>query len=281
MKGEFADFTREFIQLDYRPNDLVELYVMKPKGVEKPPVILYLYTYPSQTDRFRDETFGKIATRNGFAAVGFVSALTGYRFHDRPQRTWFISELQESLGDSVHDVQIILNYLASRGDLDMSRVGMYGTGSGASIAIMAASVDPRIKALELFSPWGDWPQWLAESKFVPADERKDYVKPEFLKSVEILEPVKWLPELKTQKVRMDFLKVNPITPPAATELLRLAAPENVDIVTYESGEAFLEQVGMKGTTFDWLKAQLTANASTKQTRRDKPSNETQASTRRP
>jgi len=256
MKGELADFTREFVQLDYRPSDLVELYIMKPRGVEKPPVILYLYTYPSQTDRFRDDTFGKIATENGFAAVGFVSALTGYRFHDRPQRTWFISQLQESLGDSVHDVQIILNYLESRGDLDMSRVGMYGTGSGASIAIMAASVDPRIKALELFDPWGDWPQWLAGSKLVPADERKDYLKPEFLKTVENLEPVKWLPELKTQKVRLDFMNVDPITPPAARELMQMVAPKNADIVTYQSPEDFLQKVALKGTTFNWLKEQL-------------------------
>src|ERR1022692_4628664 len=76
---------------------------------------------------------------------GFVSALTGQRYHDRPMKEWFVSELPEALGSSVHDVQMILNYLADRNDLDMTRVGMYGQGSGGTIAILAASADPRLK----------------------------------------------------------------------------------------------------------------------------------------
>ena len=57
----------------------------------------------------------------------------------------------------------------------------------------ASAVDPRIKVLEALDPWGDWPTWLATSPFVPADERAEYVKPEFLKKVSTLEPVDWLP----------------------------------------------------------------------------------------
>ena len=36
-------------------------------------------------------------------------------------------------------------------------------GSGAAIAILAAAIDPRLKALDLVDPWGDWPDWLAKS----------------------------------------------------------------------------------------------------------------------
>jgi len=46
----------------------------------------------------------------------------------------------------------------TRGDIDMDHVGMWADGSGAAIAILAASVDPRIKALDLLDPWGDWPK---------------------------------------------------------------------------------------------------------------------------
>jgi iron complex outermembrane receptor protein len=79
------------------------------------------------------------ATEGGFAAIGFVSALTGHRFHNRSMKEWFISELQEALGTSVHDVPMILNYLSTRGDLDMDNIGMFGQGSGGAIAILAAS----------------------------------------------------------------------------------------------------------------------------------------------
>lgn len=265
LKSKFPEYTKEFVQLMWRSSDLVDLYVLKPVGVEKPPVILYLYSFPSDTDRFNTDAFAKLATKNGFAAVGFVSALTGYRFHDRPTREWFVSDLQEALGSSVHDVQFVLNYLAKRGDLDMTRVGMFGDGSGASIAIMAAAVDPRIKVLDLFNPWGDWPDWLAHSKLVPEEERADYLKPEFLKKVENLDPVKWLPQLKTQQVRLQYLKDDPITPQAARESVEAAVPANVNVVRYESGTTFLKDVAYPGKTFDWVKEQLIPATSAKET----------------
>src|SRR5216684_3871874 len=154
---------------------------MKPTGIKNPPVILNLYGYPADTAAYKMEVFQKELTKGGFAAVGFVSALTGHRYHGRPMKEWFLSELQESLATSAHDVQMILNFLAARGDLDMTRVGMFGQGSGATIAILASAVDPRIKVLDVLDPWGDWPTWMATSEFPPKDERPDYVKPEFLK----------------------------------------------------------------------------------------------------
>jgi hypothetical protein len=256
LKGTSPDFTREFLQLYWRPADPIDLYVMKPVGVEKPPVILYLYSFPSDTDRFKDNGFAKLATQNGFAAVGFVSALTGYRFHDRPMRQWFISELQEALGSSVHDVQLILNYLDKRGDLDMSRVGMFADGSGASIAIMAAAVDPRIRVLDLFNAWGDWPAWLAHSTLVPDEERVNYLKPEFLKKVENLDPIKWLPELRDRQIRLQYLNDNKVTPQVAKERMEAAIPPNTTIVHYESTKTFLKDVAYPGKTFDWVKDAL-------------------------
>jgi hypothetical protein len=107
----------ELIQVQWRWGDPLDLYVLKPKGVKKPLVILYLYGYPSDTDRFKDETWQNSVTKDGFAAVGFVPALTGHRYHDRPMREWFVSELQECLAMSAYDVQMVLNYLATRDDL--------------------------------------------------------------------------------------------------------------------------------------------------------------------
>src|ERR1700722_19067443 len=140
--NDYPHYTMEMLRVQWRSGDPIDLYVMKPKGVKKPPVILYLYGYPTDTEVFRREDYQELVTRNGVAAVGFVSALTGHRYHDRPMKQWFLSELQECLASSAHDVQMVLNYLDSRGDLDMNQVGMFTQGSGASIAILAAAVDP-------------------------------------------------------------------------------------------------------------------------------------------
>jgi hypothetical protein len=271
LVAEFPEFTREFVQVTWRPWDIIDLYVVKPKGVKNPPVILYLYSFPSETDRFRGDEFARAATKNGFAAVGFVSALTGSRFHDRPMRTWFVSELQEALATSVHDVQLILNYLGTRRDLDMTRVGIFGDGSGASIAIMAATVDPRIKALDLFDPWGDWPDWIGNTKFIQIeDERTSYMKSEFLKKIENLDPVKYLPQLETQRVRVEFLDTDWITPKLARARLEAAVPSNAKIVHYANSKDFFKSEGQNGEMFDWLKEQLVPGLATQSTKAGNP-----------
>jgi|SRR5580704_236802 hypothetical protein len=254
---EQGTFSRELIHAQWRDLDAIDLTVIKPVGVTKPAVILYLYSYPSSNDRYKDAAFCEFLTRNGFAAVGFVPALTEHRFHDRPTQQWFVSQFQESLGTSVHDVQMILTYLVSRGDLDMTRVGMWGDGVGASIAIMAAAVDPRIKVLDLLDPWGDWPDWLAKSSLVPEKERSQYLKPEFLKSVEDLDPVKWLPQLKTQQVRLQYIKEGvTVTPAIVQQRLEAAAAPNVKIVHYQNAAAFRKEVVSADNGFDWVKDRL-------------------------
>lgn len=253
--NDYPGYTVELLQVQWRFGDPLDLYVMKPKGIAKPPVILYLYGYPADTDRFKDETFQKAVTKDGFAAVGFVSALTGHRYHDRPMREWFLSELQESLATSAHDVQMVLNYLASRHDLDMSHVGMFAQGSGASIAILASAVDARIEVLDALDPWGDWPTWMATSPFVPEDERAEYVKPQFLKKAETLEPVNWLPRVQAKKFRLQDAVFEATTPKLAKEKLRSAVPPSATVVIYRTPEEFNDVVRGK-KDLEWIQHEL-------------------------
>jgi len=254
-KDDYPDFTREIVKVEWRPGDPIYLYVMLPKHVKNPPAVLYLYGYPSETDRFRDENFSRLLIRNGTAAIGFVSALTGHRYHDRPMKEWFISELGQSLTTTVHDVQMIINYVRARGDMDTDRIGMFGDGSGATIAILAVAVEPRIKVLDLLEPWGDWPDWLAKSPHVPDDERADYLKPEFLKQVEPLDPLRWVSQLGSRTVRLQLAPYETFTPSSARARLERAMPANVEVVHYENSNA-LDQAAYSGTFFDWIQFQV-------------------------
>jgi hypothetical protein len=252
---EQPGFTVELMQLQWRWGDPIDVYVMRPKGVKKPPVILNLYGYPADTDAYKNEGFQAALTKDGFAAVGFVSALTGQRYHDRPMKEWIISELQESLATSAHDVQMILNYLASRGDLDMSRVGMFGQGSGATIAILASAVDPRIKVLDVLDPWGDWPAWMATSPFVPEEERAAYVKPEFLKKAAALETLDWMPKIQAKKFRLQQTIFETDTPKPIKEKLRAAVPAGTTVVIYASLPEF-KAAFPNSTNLEWMRHEL-------------------------
>ncbi len=248
-------YTVETLRIQWRWSDPIDLYVMKPKGVKNPPVILYLYGYPTDAEVFRRSEYDELVTKDGFAAVGFVSALTGHRYHGRPAKQWFLSELQESLATSAHDVQLVLNYLAQRGDLDMNRVGMFTQGSGASIAILASAVDPRIKVLEALDPWGDWPAWIATSPFVPADERADYVKPEFLKKVAPLDPLDWLPKIQAKKFRLDTELLDANTPKPIQEKLRATVPAGARVELYKNEDEFTAAF-KDGKNLQWIQHEL-------------------------
>jgi len=259
MSAGIADrpqFTREVVRLQWRQADPVDLYISMPKGVKNPRVVLYLYGYPSDASRLTSDDWCAGATKGGFAAVGFVSALTGERFH-APwlMKQWFVSELQASLAITTHDVQMILNYLEARSDLNMDRVAMYAQGSGATIGILAASVDPRIQVLDLLNPWGDWPDWLQQSSWVPEKERPDYLRPEFLEKIADFDPVQVLPKLTTPVVRLQQVKDDRITPTVAREKIAAALPRGAASLLSNSWpeymKAFKEQ-----NLWGWVKEKL-------------------------
>jgi len=254
-----STFIRERFQLFWRPLDPLDLYVVLPRDVKKPPVILFLYSFPQGTDRFKDDHWCTGVTNGGYAAVGFVSAFTGHRLEYRNPTQSFISELQEALATSTHDVQMILNYLASRGDLDMDHVGMYGQGSGGTIAILASAADPRIKALDVNTPWGDWPEWAAKAAIVPKNDLMKYRSPEFLQKVAPLDPLKWFPEVKAQYVRIQDVREDLNMSPASQERMEAATPPITEINQFGDHRALMPMAA-GGRIFDWLKAQLKSDA---------------------
>lgn len=255
LVGEVADeetFTRTLVRLQWRPGDPVDLWIVLPKGAQKPPVVLYLYNYIENPERFHNNGWCKRVTSGGVAAVGFLSALSTDRFRDRPMKQWFISELQESLGSTVHDVKFILDYLESRGDLDIKRVGMFGDESGGAIALLAAAADPRIKAVDALEPWGDWPDFLTQSPIVSADpKREEYGKPEFLKKVAPLDPVLWLPKL-TIPIRVQQVQRNLTVPIESKDAIKAALPKQAELFRFEGLDEIARREG-GGGLFQWIK----------------------------
>jgi len=151
---------------------------------------------------------------------------------------------------------MILNYLETRGDLDMDRVGMFGQGSGGSIAILASAADARIKALDLLTPWGDWPSWLATSKIVPEEERANYLTPDFLARAETLEPIAWLPKVKARSVRLQNVRKDSQMSDAAELKMEAAAPSLAEIDQYGDPAALFPKVPR---LLEWIKQQVSAN----------------------
>jgi cephalosporin-C deacetylase-like acetyl esterase len=174
-------------------------------------------------------------------------------------KEWFVSELEEALATSTHDVQMVLNYMDTRGDLDLEHVGMVGQGSGGAVAILAASADPRIRVLDLLDPWGDWPDWLKTSKQIPEE-------PDFLKRVSGLDPVVYLPQLKGRAIRIQQVVTDTITPDAARDKIANAAPTPDEVTRYPEIATEAKALGADGIV-KWLGEQLNPKNATAQSTR--------------
>jgi hypothetical protein len=253
-------FVRERWQMMWRPADPIDLYVCKPKETTgKLPVILYLYTSPSDTKRFKSDDWCMTMTSDGFAAVGFLSAYTGDRLDMRSPSATFFTDFRESLVSTVHDIQMILDYLATRDDLDMNRVGMYGQGSGGTIAILASSVDKRIRALDVLTPWGDWKNFFAGGSYPSAEKRAKFQSPEFLAQIAPFDPVTLLPRVKAKSLRIQDVRNSGRMPDASQVRLEAAAPRTA-IITQYGDQASLAAHAPVGVLFGWLRTELQPNA---------------------
>jgi hypothetical protein len=260
-----SKYVRERIRVCWRPRDAFDLYVTLPKGVKKPPVILYLYSFPEGAGRFQSAQWYDGTVIDGYAAVGFVSALTAERAENRYHDEWFVRLLPESMAASVHDVQMILDYLTSREDLDMDRVGMFGTGSGGAIAILASAADPRIKAIDVFNPWGDWPDWMAKSWVIPEDDRQKgprqnkYLDPQFLEIAAPLDPIRWLPKAKAQSLRIQYVRSEATMPLEAQKKIEEVAPDYAEINLFGNYRAWMSVERGLGI-FSWMRQALQPDA---------------------
>lgn len=252
----YPAYTEELLRVKWRQHDPIDVSIVKPPGIAKPPVVIFLYGYGTDPEKFLNRQFCATLASKGFAAVGFQTALTGPRYHDRPLKKWFVSELPESIGASVHDVQLMIDYLETRDDLDTRRIGIFGQGSGGAISILAAAADRRIKAIDVMNPWGDWPDWLAHSTVIPDEERADYASPAFLQTVNSLDPILYMDRLAGRSFRLQETLFDPGVPEEVRKKMQEALPKNGQLARYADQATYTVNVSRNGRMLDWMQDQL-------------------------
>jgi len=111
------------------------------------------------------------------------------------------------------------------------------------------------KQEDLMDPWGDWPDWLKESKQISEDERPMYLTPEFVQRVSNLDPLVYLPQLKDRTLRIQQVMTDPVTPPIASSKIADAAPRADQVSRYPDRTAEAKALGTNGIV-KWLGEQL-------------------------
>jgi hypothetical protein len=90
---------------------------------------------------------------------------------------------------------------------------------------------------------------------VPDDERAKYLTQEFLKSVAAVDPLAYLPSLKTPSFRLQQTLSEPATPNAAKEHMAAAVPDTSRLVTYMNAGDLLKAWKTSGLS-GWIRQQM-------------------------
>jgi len=150
----------------------VVAYVCLPRDVEPPYVFMICLqghstgmhlsigvkqedeTKPHRVEGDRDFALG--CMRRGIAALCIEQRSLGERRERKQKVASTVNECHDAamqalmlgrtlIGERVYDVDRGIDYLASRGDADMKRIGVMGNSGGGTISVFAAGLLPRIR----------------------------------------------------------------------------------------------------------------------------------------
>jgi len=131
------------------------------------------------------------------------------------------------------DLVSVVDYLASRADVDADRIGAVGFSMGAATTLMAAARDARVRAVVADSAWSHVYHWLKPTLRKALTRPSDQFSPLALKLVELRSGVK----LRTLRPARDVGRLSPrplllihgtsddVVPPGDADELLAAAGE--------------------------------------------------------
>jgi alpha-beta hydrolase superfamily lysophospholipase len=118
-----------------------------PEGARgRVPVFMVLHGFGSNKDSGTMRTASKLFNSLGYAALRFDMRGCGESEGERGRVICM---------EQVADTRSALAYLASRKEIEASKIAVFGHSFGAAVAIYAAGVEPRIAACISSGGWGD------------------------------------------------------------------------------------------------------------------------------
>jgi dipeptidyl aminopeptidase/acylaminoacyl peptidase len=141
-------------------------------------------------------------------------------------------------GREQDDLASVVDYLASRPDVDADRIGAFGFSMGGSTTLLAAARDPRIKAVAADSAWSDVRRWLRPSVAAVFTRPRDRFHALSLKLAEVrtgvdlddLRPVDVVDRLSPRPVLLIHGTADNVVVPSESERNYAAAGEPKELV---------------------------------------------------
>jgi pimeloyl-ACP methyl ester carboxylesterase len=113
-----------------------------PSGTDRPPVVIFAHGLGSSRRSARNRAIAELLKEAGIAALLFD--FTGHGQSEGVIDDATVSRMAE-------DLQGAIDFVSRREDMDATRIGVNGSSSGAIVAVLVGSREPRVKAMVLRS----------------------------------------------------------------------------------------------------------------------------------
>ncbi len=229
--------------------------LLRPKKAERPPCVLFLHGYGGSKEQAR--MIAALLIPRGIAVFAIDAVMHGERAE--PGRELLSPELMQGgrpIVRTVIDNRRGIDYLETRGDIDVERLAMLGVSMGGIFGSILAAVEPRIDAAALIVAGGRWDLLLANSPHPRAQKLQQLgIQSEVVQqAMRVVEPVNFVGHIAPRPVLMVNGEQDQIIPRVCAEALHEAANEPKQVIWYEDGH-----VGMTpevvGQVIEWLAKQ--------------------------
>ena len=149
---------RETLELDFGGDERVPAIFQRPPAAGPVPGVLLLHGFSSRKERLAD-SIGRRLAALGVATVATDLPLHGTRAGAASlEQTWLRRPLAlaQQWKLAVHESQMAVRYLATRPEVDASRIAVAGYSLGAFLATVVAAENPLVRSVALVAG-GDLP----------------------------------------------------------------------------------------------------------------------------
>jgi len=233
--AETAQAVEERIELDSPGGGRVAGLLIRPRTVQRPPVILFLHGLGGSKNDTR--LAAPLAVQHGYAVLGLDAAMHGDR---RVEGQMIFSpdlvRTKVAFIQSIVDYRRALDYLATRQDVRADKVGLVGASMGAIMGTILTAVERRVAAALLLVGGGDWKKFIQASQHPAAASLLPILEiPQVAKELAALDPVTYAPYISPRPVWMVNGRQDEIVPPLAADALHQACREPKRVVWYDGG----------------------------------------------
>ncbi|MCX7597817.1 MAG: alpha/beta fold hydrolase [Armatimonadetes bacterium] len=233
--AETLQAVEERIEFDSPGGGRVAGLLIRPKTVQRPPVILFLHGLGGSKNDAR--LAAPLAVQYGYAVLGLDAALHGdRRMAGQEMFSPDLMRIKLAFIQTVVDYRRALDYLATREDVKADKVGLVGASMGAILGTIVTAVEPRVATALLLVGGGDWKKFVQASQHPAAAALLPvFEMPEVARELATLDPVTYAPYISPRPVWLVNGRQDEIVPALAADALHQACREPKKVVWYDGG----------------------------------------------